>query len=43
MANSIFVSYRRFDSQHATFAIADRLRWAFGADEVFFAHAAPVR
>jgi hypothetical protein len=35
MANSIFVSYRRFDSQHATFAIADRLRWAFGPDESF--------
>ena len=36
MANSIFISYRRADSQHATFAIADRLRWAFGADEIFF-------
>lgn len=36
MARSIFISYRRLDSQHATFAIADRLRWAFGADEVFF-------
>src|SRR5262245_18751366 len=36
MPQSIFVSYRRMDSQHATFAIADRLRWAFGADEVFF-------
>jgi pterin-4a-carbinolamine dehydratase len=36
MANSIFISYRRSDSQHAAFAIADRLRWAFGQDEVFF-------
>jgi len=36
MSNSIFISYRRADSQHATFAIADRLRWAFGADEIFF-------
>lgn len=36
MPKSIFISYRRLDSQHATFAIADRLRWAFGADEVFF-------
>ena len=36
MPNSIFISYRRLDSQHATFAIADRLSWAFGADEVFF-------
>jgi pterin-4a-carbinolamine dehydratase len=36
MAHSIFVSYRRSDSQHAAFAIADRLRWAFGQDEVFF-------
>ncbi len=36
MPRSIFISYRRLDSQHATFAIADRLRWAFGADEVFF-------
>jgi pterin-4a-carbinolamine dehydratase len=36
MANSIFISYRRSDSQHAAFAIADRLRWAFGAEEVFF-------
>jgi pterin-4a-carbinolamine dehydratase len=36
MANSIFISYRRSDSQHATFAIADRLRWAFGPEEVFF-------
>jgi pterin-4a-carbinolamine dehydratase len=36
MPNSIFISYRRLDSQHATFAIADRLRWAFGGDEVFF-------
>jgi pterin-4a-carbinolamine dehydratase len=36
MPNSIFISYRRVDSQHATFAIADRLRWAFGGNEVFF-------
>lgn len=36
MANSIFMSYRRSDSQHAAFAIADRVRWAFGQDEVFF-------
>jgi pterin-4a-carbinolamine dehydratase len=36
MANSIFISYRRADSQHATFAIADRLRWAFEPGEVFF-------
>jgi len=32
----IFISYRRADSQHAAFAIADRLRWAFGAQSVFF-------
>lgn len=36
MANSIFISYRRSDSQHAAFAIVDRVRWAFGQDEVFF-------
>ena len=36
MPHSIFISYRRLDSQHATFAIADRLRWAFGEGEVFF-------
>ena len=36
MANSIFISYRRSDSQHAAFAVADRLRWAFGSEEVFF-------
>jgi pterin-4a-carbinolamine dehydratase len=36
MASSVFISYRRSDSQHAAFAIADRLRWAFGQDEVFF-------
>ena len=35
MANSVFISYRRSDSQHAAFAIADRVRWAFGQDEVF--------
>jgi pterin-4a-carbinolamine dehydratase len=33
---SIFINYRRSDSQHAAFAIAERLKWAFGADEVFF-------
>jgi pterin-4a-carbinolamine dehydratase len=36
MSHSIFINYRRSDSQHAAFAIADRLKWAFGADEVFF-------
>jgi pterin-4a-carbinolamine dehydratase len=35
MPESIFISYRRTDSQHAVFAIADRLRWTFGPDEVF--------
>ena len=30
MPESIFISYRRTDSQHAVFAIADRLRWTFG-------------
>jgi pterin-4a-carbinolamine dehydratase len=35
MPQSVFISYRRLDSQHATFAIADRLRWAFGVDEIF--------
>ncbi len=35
MANAIFISYRRSDAQHAAFAIADRLRWAFGQDQVF--------
>jgi pterin-4a-carbinolamine dehydratase len=37
-AAAIFISYRRVDSQHASFAIADRLRWAFGADNVFLDH-----
>ena len=36
MPHTIFVSYRRADSQHAAFAIVDRLRWAFGQDQVFF-------
>ena len=36
MPNSVFISYRRSDSQHAAFAIADRMRWSFGADEIFF-------
>jgi pterin-4a-carbinolamine dehydratase len=36
MPNSIFLSYRRVDAQYATFAIADRLRWAFGPHDVFF-------
>jgi pterin-4a-carbinolamine dehydratase len=35
MPQSIFISYRRSDSQHAVFAIADRLRWAFGPEEIF--------
>lgn len=35
---AIFISYRRVDSQHASFAIADRLRWAFGTDNVFLDH-----
>ena len=35
MTDSVFISYRRSDSQHAAFAIADRVRWAFGQDEVF--------
>lgn len=36
MPNSIFVSYRRSDSQHAALALADALGWAFPAGEVFF-------
>lgn len=36
MSHSIFINYRRSDTQHAAFAIADRLKWAFGEDEVFF-------
>jgi len=35
MPQSIFISYRRSDAQHAAFAIADRLRWAFGPEEIF--------
>lgn len=34
-AESIFISYRRTDSQHAVFAIADRLRSTFGPQKVF--------
>jgi pterin-4a-carbinolamine dehydratase len=36
MPNSVFISYRRSDSQHAAFAIADRMRWSFGTEEIFF-------
>jgi pterin-4a-carbinolamine dehydratase len=36
VAKPIFISYRRSDSQHAAFAIADRLGWAFGHEHVFF-------
>jgi pterin-4a-carbinolamine dehydratase len=35
MATSIFLNYRRSDSQHAAFAIANRLEWEFGEKEVF--------
>ena len=35
MPESIFISYRRTDSQHAVFAIADRLRSTFGPKKVF--------
>jgi len=35
MPESIFISYRRADSQHAVFAIADRLRSTFGPQRVF--------
>ena len=35
MPESIFISYRRTDSQHAVFAIADRLRSTFGPERVF--------
>jgi pterin-4a-carbinolamine dehydratase len=38
MSATIFISYRRVDSQHASLAIADRLRWAFGPDNVFLDH-----
>lgn len=38
MSATIFISYRRVDSQHASLAIADRLRWAFGPDHVFLDH-----
>ncbi len=33
---SLLICYRRLDSQHAAFAIADRLGWAFGHEHVFF-------
>ena len=36
MSNSIFISYRRSDSQHAAIALADALSWAFAEGEVFF-------
>lgn len=36
MPNSIFISYRRSDSQHAAIALADALSWAFAEGEVFF-------
>jgi pterin-4a-carbinolamine dehydratase len=36
MPNSIFISYRRSDSQHAALAVADALGWAFPEGEVFF-------
>ena len=35
MANAIVISDRRSDAQHAAFAIADRLRRAFGQDDAF--------
>jgi len=35
MTHPIFISYRRSDSQYAAFAIADRLRWSFGREQVF--------
>jgi hypothetical protein len=35
MPNTTFASDRRADSRHAAYAIADRLRWAFGQDEGF--------
>lgn len=38
MSATLFISYRRVDSQHASLAIADRLRWAFGAENVFLDH-----
>lgn len=40
MPNSIFVSYRRSDSQYAAIALADALSWAFPEGEVFFDRAA---
>jgi pterin-4a-carbinolamine dehydratase len=36
MAASVFISYRRSDSQHAAIALAEALRWAFDDGEVFF-------
>lgn len=36
MPNSIFISYRRSDSQYAAIALADALSWAFAEGEVFF-------
>jgi pterin-4a-carbinolamine dehydratase len=36
MAASVFISYRRSDSQHAAIALAEALRWAFADGEVFF-------
>ncbi len=40
MPNSIFVSYRRSDSQYAAIALADALSWAFPEGELFFDRAA---
>ncbi len=36
MASSIFISYRRTDSQHAAFAVSASLKQAFTDEEVFF-------
>lgn len=36
MPNSIFISYRRSDQQHAAIALAQELGWAFPDGEVFF-------
>lgn len=36
MPNSLFISYRRSDSQHASIALAEALKWAFADGEVFF-------
>jgi hypothetical protein len=35
MAGSIFVSYRREDSQHAAGRLVDRLTQSFGKDRIF--------